>query len=61
VVDEPLCGDPTCEGPGCRQSAIDAWYERMEDEAKAIVQGWFKASLGIDVLQSASAGAKEPQ
>lgn len=36
--DKPLCGDETCEGPGCRQSALDAYYERQEAEAKAIVR-----------------------
>lgn len=41
--DAPLCGDPTCEGPGCRQSSIDAWYRRQWDEAGAIVG----AALGL--------------
>lgn len=36
--DPPLCGDPTCQGPGCRQSSIDAWDRRMEEEAKAILR-----------------------
>ena len=39
MSDEPLCGDPTCEGPGCRQSAIDAWYERQEKAARDLVWG----------------------
>jgi hypothetical protein len=33
----PLCGDPTCEGPGCRQSAIDDWEGRMQRYARDIV------------------------
>lgn len=36
--DPPICGDPTCEGPGCRQSSIDAWYERQEREARELVR-----------------------
>lgn len=39
----PLCGDPTCEGPGCRQSSIDAWHQRQWDEAGELVAG----SLGL--------------
>lgn len=36
--DIALCGDETCEGPGCRQSALDAYYEWQEAEARAIVR-----------------------
>lgn len=36
----PLCGDETCESPGCRQEAIDAWNERMVYEAKRLVRPW---------------------
>jgi hypothetical protein len=36
-ADYALCGDPTCESPSCRQSAIDAWFERQEQEAREIV------------------------
>jgi len=35
----PLCGDPTCEGPGCRQSSIDAWNQRQWDDAGRLVAG----------------------
>lgn len=47
----PLCGDPTCEGPGCRQSSIDRWMERQVAEARAIVYGYM---LGEPVEHSAS-------
>ena len=33
-----LCGDPTCESYGCTQEAIDAWHQRQEDDARAIVR-----------------------
>jgi len=36
--DIALCGDPTCESPSCRQSAINAWKEREEQEARDIVR-----------------------
>lgn len=38
TADPPLCGDPTCEGPGCRQSAIDAWHQRQQDDARRLVR-----------------------
>jgi hypothetical protein len=31
---EPLCGDPTCESPGCTQEAIDAYLQRQQDAAR---------------------------
>lgn len=34
-----LCGDPTCEGPGCESEAIDAWEARQQADARAIVRG----------------------
>jgi hypothetical protein len=43
--DPPLCGDPTCEGPGCRQSALDAYYDRQEADARAFV----RAALGLPI------------
>lgn len=43
-ADIALCGDPTCESPSCRQSAIDAWHERQEQEARDIV----RSILGLD-------------
>lgn len=35
----PLCGDATCEEPGCTQEAIDAWHQRQWDDAGEFVYG----------------------
>lgn len=43
--DIALCGDPTCESPGCRQSAIDAWDAQMQENARIVV----REALGLPV------------
>lgn len=40
-----LCGDETCDGPGCQQEAIDAWYARLEADARYVV----RSALGLPV------------
>lgn len=34
-----ICGDPTCQGPGCQSEALDAWEAQLQEEARAIVRG----------------------
>lgn len=34
---KPLCGDETCESPGCTQEALDVWVERQWEDAGRIV------------------------
>ena len=32
-----LCGDPTCNSYGCSKEALNAWYDRQNAEARAVV------------------------
>lgn len=39
--DEPLCGDPTCQGYACTQAAIDDYMAYQYEEARKIVRAFF--------------------
>ena len=38
-----MCGDETCESPSCSSDALDAYFQRQEQDARDIV----RAALGL--------------
>lgn len=57
IANYALCGDPTCESPSCRSSALDAWFERQEREARDIV----RAYLGLPHSDGSQEGRTDDQ
>lgn len=36
----PMCGDATCDNPGCGAPAIDRWTLNRVADAKVLVRPW---------------------